>query len=246
MPILTDLQTLKYSENGTNATIQLIAKHSSMMMIKELSVVFDHLEDHSPCTVLIIKGVDGEFNQGLDFSDFHPNQPMDIHGFHKWEKICTRLERLPLVTIALLEGNVIGGGLQMALCCDTRLASPTANLSLPEVKLGFLPGMAVFRLAKYIGLGRAKQWILRAATISAEQAVQWGVVDAISEKPSDLLDTTIDSFQPIQPVTIQLARRLLNESFHDAFEDAIGHFLAAQQRAISHKQFLKTIEEHTK
>lgn len=246
MTSFTDLTTLTFEENDGTATIHLLAKHTSMQMIKELSKLFDYLEDQSSSTVLVIQGTNGHFNHGLDFSDFHPNQPMDIHGFHKWEKICTRLERLPLVTIAILEGQVIGGGLQMALCCDTRIASDTVCMSLPEVKLGFLPGMAVFRLAKYIGLGRAKQWILRGSSIKASQGLQWGVLDSVSKSPLSELEDTIASYQPIQPVTIQLARRLLNESFHDAFEDAIGHFLAAQQRSISHTQFLKTIEEHTK
>lgn len=246
MTSLTDLTTLKFTESAEVATIHLVSKHTSMRMIKEMGKVFDHLEDQSSCTVLVLKGTDGNFNQGLDFSDFQPNQPMDIHGFHKWEKICTRLERLPLVTIAILEGQVVGGGLQMALCCDTRLASNTVSMSLPEVKLGFLPGMAVFRLAKYIGLGRAKQWILRGSSINATQGLQWGVLDSVSDSPLSDLENTIASYQPIQPVTIQLARRLLNESFQDAFENAIGHFLAAQQRSISHTQFLKTIEQHTK
>lgn len=244
MSDLSNLSTLQYSEQDTTAYLRLTASHTSMRMIKELARVFDHLEDHSECTILVIRGTDGHFNRGLDFSDFQPDQPMDIHGFHKWEQICVRIERLPLATISLLEGDVIGGGLQLALCCDTRLATPSVSLSLPEVKLGFLPGMGVFRLAKYIGLGRAKQWVLRARTLDAATGHEWGILDEVSEDVSAMLEETITSYQPVQPVTLQLARRLLNESFHDSFEDAIGHFLAAQQRAISHKQFLKTIAEH--
>ena len=87
MTSLTDLTTLKFTESAEVATIHLVSKHTSMRMIKEMGKVFDHLEDQSSCTVLVLKGTDGNFNQGLDFSDFQPNQPMDIHGFHKWEDL---------------------------------------------------------------------------------------------------------------------------------------------------------------
>ena len=80
--------------------------------------------------------------------------------------------------------------------------------------------------------------------MGAERAYNWGLLTEIDTDIEAITDRHIAAVQPVHPVTVQLARRLLNESFHDSFEDAIGHFLAAQQRAISHEQFLKTVERH--
>ena len=79
----------------------------------------------------------------------------------------------------------------------------------------------------------------------ADQALQWGLINDVSGDLETALHSHIEASSPVNPVAIQLARRLLNESFHDSFEDAIGHFLAAQQRAISHDQFLKTVDKHS-
>ena len=66
---------------------------------------------------------------------------------------------------------MIGAGFQLALVSDVRIATKSLNMQLPEVKLGFLPGMAVFRLSKYIGLGQAKRLILRCETLDAQRAL---------------------------------------------------------------------------
>lgn len=238
------LDTLGYVEDGEVATVTLLRRQINMRMVRELTTVCDHLEDESACKVVIFRGTDGLFSEGIDFEEFRPDQPMDIHGFNKWEKVCVRIERLPKITIAALQGAVTGGGFQLALVCDARLASPDAYLQLNEVRLGFLPGMATFRLAKYVGLGRAKQIIMQSTVLSASYASEIGLIDEVSGDLEQALSATIDRFQPIHPVVIQLARRLLNESFATDFEDAIGNFLAAQHRAVTQTAFLKTLKQY--
>jgi enoyl-CoA hydratase len=237
------LSTLTYTTTTDVSTITFLEDRSTMQMVKELTKVCNHLEDENPCKAVVFRGSNGHFNRGINFSEFRPDSPMDIHGFNKWEKMCVRIERLNKITICALEGDVIGGGFQIALCTDMRIAHPDTHFSLPEVKLGFLPGMSVFRLAKYIGLGHAKRIILQSSALSSHLAFELGIVDVISDNLDTAVNDAIDKFRPINPVTIQLARRLLNESFHDSFEDAIGHFLAAQQRSISQNAFNKTLKK---
>ena len=240
---LQNLETISYETDGEIATILLLQEQSDMKMVRELTMVCDHLEDSNPCKAVVFRGVNGNFNKGINFAEFRHNGPMDIHGFNKWEKMCVRIERLPKVTICALEGNVIGGGFQLALVTDFRIAHPKTKFQFPEVKLGFLPGMSVFRLAKYIGLGRAKRLILQSETLDSHQAHNIGLVDVISDVIDNAISAAIMRFQPINATTLQLARRLLNESFHDSFEDAIGHFLAAQHRVISQNTFTKTLQK---
>jgi len=235
------LQTLGYREDGAVAHITLLRPFIDMAMVGELTSVCDHLEDESTCKVVVFRGADGRFSEGIDFKDFRPDQPMDIHGFNKWEKLCVRVERLPKVTVAAVSGRVLGGGLQLTLVCDARIGTADATLQLNEVHQGFLPGMATFRLAKYIGLGRAKRLIMRCPELTAAEAVDLGILDATVDDLDTGITATIDSFRPIQTVAVEMSRRLLNESFAIDFENAIGNFLAAQQRCVTQTAFLETL-----
>lgn len=233
--------TLSYTEDGPVARVRFLRPRINMQMVRDLTTVADHLEDDSPCRIVVFEGGDGFFLKGMDFAEFRPDQVMDIHGFNKWEKCCVRLERLPKATVALVDGAAIGGGVQLALACDARLATPQATFQLPEVQQGFLPGMATFRLAKYIGLGHAKRLIMQCPVVSADEAASLGMIDRVVTDLNAATTETIGAFGPVHTVAVQLARRLLNESFATEFEDAIGNFLAAQHRAISQSAFLDTV-----
>ena len=236
------LQTLGYREEGDVAHITLLRPFIDMAMVRELTSVCDHLEDESSCKVVVFRGTDGRFSEGIDFKDFRPDQPMDIHGFNKWEKCCVRIERLPKATISIVEGAATGGGAQLALVTDATIAHSSARFHFNEVHLGFLPGMATFRLAKYVGLGHAKRLIMQCPVVGPDEAQALGLVQLISEDLDGALAEIIDAFGPIHTVTVHLARRLLNESYSVDFENAVGHFLAAQHRAIGQTAFLDTLK----
>lgn len=237
------LSTLAFSEDGDIATVRLLRPSINMRLVHELTAVCDHLEDHSTTRVVVFRGDQGRFCQGIDFDDFRPDEPMDIHGFNKWEKLCRRVERLEKVTIGILEGAVVGGGVQLALVLDARILHPDATLQLNEVHLGFLPGMATYRLAKMVGMGHARRLVMRCPVIGAEEAVRLGLVDEARADLDAALAQTVAAFGPTHVVAVTLARRLLDESFEFGFEDALGHFLAAQHRAISQTAFLQTLRK---
>jgi enoyl-CoA hydratase len=235
--------TLRYTEEGDVARITLVRELTDMAMVRELTEICDHLEDNSPAKVVVIRGAGPHFCRGIDFLAFRPDQAMDIHGFNKWEKLISRVERLPKATIAALHGDVIGGGLQLALACDLRVAAPDTRVQLNELHLGFLPGMATFRLAKYIGMGRAKRMIMTAQQMGAAEALSIGLVDAVGEDLEASVAAQVEALGPKHTVAIELARRLLNESFETSFEDGIGNFLAAQHRAITQTAFIETLKK---
>jgi len=238
--------TLQFEESGDIATITLARPRINMAMVRELTNICDHLEDSSSAKVVVLRGQGGRFSLGIDFAEFRPDQPMDIHGFNKWEKICARIERLPKAIVAIVEGDCVGGGAQLMLAADAVIAHPEAVVQFNEVHLGFLPGMATFRLAKNVGLGHAKRLIMQCPRVSADEAHQLGIISAVSSDLDAALADTIAAFGPNHTVAVTLARRLLNESFAVDFENAIGHFLAAQHRAIHQTPFLDTIRDHQK
>jgi len=191
------LETIAFTEEGDIATVTLnrpsVGNRINVAFLREFQRVCEYLEDHSQSRIVVLRGAGDDFCMGIDFGDFNPQQPIDIHGFAKWEKMVVLLERLPKVTIALLHGRVVGAGMQLALACDQRIALEGTVFQIPEVHMGFLPGMAVFRLAKYIGLGHVKRLLLTAEEWHASSALEWGIVDRIAADLQEGLNARVAS-----------------------------------------------------
>jgi enoyl-CoA hydratase/carnithine racemase len=97
------------------------------------------------------------------------------------------LTQLPCPTVACIGGFCLGGGCELALCCDFRIAAKNIRIGLPEVNLGLIPGWGgTQRLPRLIGQSRALKMILSGEPANAEQALAWGLVDEIVETPDDL------------------------------------------------------------
>ena len=242
-------ETLKVTKEGNVVTTRLYRPNSrnsiNMQMVRDLTDLMDIVEDATDVSVLVLHGSDGVFSSGIDLRDFSLENPPDIYGLQKWEKMCQRLENLNKFTVAAVEGECTGGGFQLVLLCDARIADRKAIFRLNEVKLGFLPGMATFRLAKYIGLGRAKNIILTGRELKAEEAFAWGILDRVCEKIAfeRTLQDTIDGLLPFHPTALEMSRRLINESYAVPYENFLGHFLAAQHRAINSEAFRRLISK---
>lgn len=245
-------ETLKVVQHGDVVTVQLcrpeVKNAINMRMVYDLMDVVDVVSEASDICVVVFRGSNGCFSAGIDLRDFSLDKPPDIYGLQKWENMCRQIERLNKFTVAAVEGECIGGGVQLVLLCDARIAEKKAVFQLNEVKLGFLPGMAVFRLAKYVGLGRAKNMILTGRRLKADEALHWGLLDAVSEAVDfdTCLDTMIRRLLPFHPDALELSRRLMNEAYAVEYEDFIGRFLAAQHRAINSDAFRQLIVEAAK
>ncbi len=229
-------QSLSITRETDRVRIALAAPRVDMGAITELEAALDAAEDAGiPRIALVLRC------EGMSFAGFDPDGAPDIHGFHRWEKVVTRLERARALTIAVADGPCHGPGFQLLLACDVRIATRDARLSLPEVQQGYLPGMATWRLARYVGLGRAKRLVLSGAALDAEAAEALGLVDAVAPDAADAESAGHALLGDASPVAGTLARRLLIESFETPAEDAVGHFLAAQARAIAQPAFARTL-----
>src|SRR5690606_13663531 len=101
-------------------------------------------------------------------------------------------------TIAAINGVALGGGLELALCCDLRVAVSTAELGLPETSLGIIPAAGgTQRLVRLVGEARAKEMILLSQRLSAKQALAAGLVHRVVKNPAKLLPKTLEYIQPI-------------------------------------------------
>lgn len=232
-------QSLTVAWDADRVRIALAAPRIDVRLVGELDATLDAAEDAGVQRIVLRLRC-----EGMSFAGFDPDGAPDIHGFHKWEKLVTRLERARALTVAVVDGPCHGPGFQLLLACDVRVATPAARLSLPEVQQGYLPGMATWRLARYVGLGRAKRLVLSGEVLDAEAASALGLLDAVVPDAEAAEAAGHALLGDATPVAGALARRLLNESFETATEDAVGHFLAAQARAIAQPAFTRTLAAH--
>jgi len=81
-----NFERIRYETTDDIARVTLLHDQSDMRLVKELAHVCRHLEDENPCSVVVFQGSNGQFNRGINFAEFKPDTPMDIHGFNKWKK----------------------------------------------------------------------------------------------------------------------------------------------------------------
>jgi enoyl-CoA hydratase len=157
--------------------------------LEELGECLNQARRDDAIRALILTGA-GEkaFVAGADINELAQRTPLDGKDFALFgQEIFHRLESLGKPSIAAINGFALGGGCELALACTIRIASRTAKLGQPEVKLGILPGYgATQRLARLCGKGIAHEMILTGEMISAEEALRIGLVNRVVE-PAELL-----------------------------------------------------------
>jgi enoyl-CoA hydratase len=134
-------------------------------------------------------------------------------------EVFDRLAALPQPVIAALSGHTLGGGLELAMAADLRIAVQSATLGLPEVTLGMIAGwMGVRRLAELVGLARARHITLLGTPISAEQALNWGLITGLVQNTDDLeqqLGTWVERLCANAPGAMALTKGILATMHQD-------------------------------
>jgi 2-oxoglutaroyl-CoA hydrolase len=179
----------------------------------ELAAVFGELGEDETTKVVVLGGAGGTFTAGGDIAGF-----LDVSA-ERLSRLAWNVaapERCPKPVIARVEGYCLGVGLELALACDFRIASDDAELGLPEVGLGMIPGSGgTQRLARLIGLGRAKDVIMRRRRIPAADALAWGLLSEVVP-PTELdaaVDRAIAELVELSPLALRMAKRVLNHAY---------------------------------
>ena len=182
-------ETILFEKRGALADITLNRPERlnalNLQLAQDLNQAISDIEADEEVRVVILHGAGRAFCAGADIKAMGEGESSTalgraISAFH------TRLEGLSMVTIAAVHGYATGGGCELALACDLRLAASSARFGLPEVKLGLLPGAGgTQRLTRIVGVGRAKMAMYTGDPVDAETALQWGLVNQVA--PDDEL-----------------------------------------------------------
>jgi enoyl-CoA hydratase len=164
-------------------------------LFDELDTALDQIRDNPDIRVLVLTGA-GEkaFVAGADIAELNKMNPLEGKTFsRKGQKVFSKLEDMPIPVIAAVNGFALGGGLEAALGCDFIYASEKAVFGLPEITLGLIPGFGgTQRLARIAGENRAREMIFTGKTITAAQALEYGIVNRVCE-PDKLMEEVMET-----------------------------------------------------
>ena len=184
-------------------------------MLHELGDALTELENDPQIRVIIIAG-NKDFCAGADIKEMHAIKPEEIETFCRWgHKVFDQLEGMGKPVIAAIAGFALGGGCELALACDIRIAGESAKFGQPEVNLGLIPGFGgTQRLSRLVGVGKAKEMILTGKIIDAKEAESIGLVNRVV-KDEELMIAAEEMAQVIAqkaPIAVKMAKTLINEN----------------------------------
>jgi 2-oxoglutaroyl-CoA hydrolase len=185
----------------------------SMNARDELRGVFEELDRDDAVRFVVLRGEGGAFTAGGDIPGFLQRSAWDVS---RLADNVAAPERCSKPVIAALQGYCFGVGLELALACDFRLGADDLQLGFPEVTIGMIPGSGgTQRLARLVGLGRAKDIVMRGRRVSADEALALGLVTEVV--PSEELDAAVsqlvDDLAAFSPLSLAMAKRVLNQAY---------------------------------
>ena len=197
----------------------------SSAILDELDAFLDSL-DPDTTRVLIITGEGKAFVAGADISEMAGLSEEEGLAFgRKGAAVFKKIEDLPFPVIAAVNGFALGGGCELAMACDIRIASAKARFGQPEVGLGIIPGFSgTYRLPKLVGQGIAKELIYTGRMIDAEEALRIGLVNCVvaPEELAAAVEKTVAAICKNAPIAVSYAKSCINENYDLDADESIA------------------------
>ncbi|WP_251861011.1 short-chain-enoyl-CoA hydratase [Clostridium sp. Marseille-Q2269] len=219
-------------------------------VLKEINMILDDIKNDEETYVLIITGKGKAFIAGADISEMKDKTPMEARIFGELgQSICRKIETMEKPTIAAINGYALGGGCELAMSCDIRIASEKAKFGQPEVGLGITPGFGgTQRLSRLVGLSKAKELILTTDIVKAQDALNIGIINKMVP-PESLLEESVKLAEKIvsKPQSaVRYAKTAINVGYETNIDtgmviekDVFGLCFATEDQKEGMKAFLE-------
>ncbi|WP_252314991.1 enoyl-CoA hydratase/isomerase family protein [Sinobaca sp. H24] len=172
--------------------------------------------DSVKCVIFTGAG-EKSFAAGADIGKLAEKNALDALNPENMQKVYDYIEAFPKPTIAMINGYALGGGCELAMSCDIRIAAEHAKLGLPELNLSIIPGAGgTQRLSRLVGKGKAMEWIMTGKMIKAEEAERFGLVSQVV--PAEVLKQTVEELAETILSKGPLALKMAKLSIHAGYE----------------------------
>jgi enoyl-CoA hydratase/carnithine racemase len=243
------LETM-YSETSDRvATIVLdrpeVLNCANAQWARDLNTVADDIMRNEHIRLVVLRGAGRAFCSGIDLGSLSRGE-IGMAFFRDWETALRKLEKMDPVVIAAIQSHCIGGGLQLALACDLRVARDDARFGVTAAREGIIPGIGMWRIARYAGLGRAKRLALAADVVDATTALEWGLVDWVADaetfeaKVSELVERA----STMTWTSTRLTKKLTNMALEASYADFVETYYEYQAASIASAEHREAIAEY--
>jgi isohexenylglutaconyl-CoA hydratase len=239
--LLSNLPALQYvaaSEalNVVTATLNRpdVRNAMSLEMVRELTQVFQRVEQDPAVRVLVLRGAGGHFCAGADVNDFARVRAQPVSEGHDpaaelnaaFGHLCAAFARIPVPTVCVLEGVVLGGGFGLACVSDVTLGKTSCVFGLPETSLGVVPAQIAPFLVERLGFSQAKRLALSGGRIGASEALALGLLHEVHDSDEALvraLDLAVQRFLWCAPEATRATKRLLLRAKREDAPSLVEH-----------------------
>ncbi len=194
--------------------------------VRDLALEYlEEIENDDSVGAVVITGAgDKAFIAGADIGEFEGRSPFDQREAMRFPRVFDVMAGFPKPVIAMINGFCLGGGCELSMSCDIRIASDRARIGQPEINLGLIPGGGgTQRLPRLVGMGQAMKMILSGDMIGAEEAHRIGLVDDVVPH-EELREKTLEMAAKIaskSPLTVRVAKEAMRASERMSIEDGI-------------------------
>jgi len=194
---------------------------------------------------VVVSGRGRAFCSGIDLAALAGDR-LRVDWFRRWDVALVRIEAIPVPTVAEIQGPCLGGGLQIALCCDLRVASRDATFGLSAVRHGIIPGLATYRLPRHVGMGPAREMMLLGETWDAARAARQGLVNRVVRP--ERLEATALALATALAANARAAsvetKRLVLRSYDLPLDRFLEAYVRAQRRCWTDRETRATLARY--
>lgn len=243
------LETMYSTMDDRVATVVLNRPHvlncANEQWARDLNTLVDDLASNERLRVVVVRGAGSAFCSGIDLTALSQGET-GMTFFRNWEMALRKVEALDPIVIAAIQSHCIGGGLQIALACDLRVARDDARFGITAVREGIIPGIGMWRIARHAGVGRAKRLALAADIVDAAVALEWGLVEWVVDAGS--FETKIaeltDRILSMAWTSTRLTKKLTNMAFETSFTEFVETYFEYQRLSTLSPEHLHAMAEH--
>jgi enoyl-CoA hydratase/carnithine racemase len=223
----------------------LVLNCANEQWARDLNTLVDDLAANDRIRVVVVRGAGRAFCSGIDLTALSQGET-GMGFFRNWEAALAKIEAMNPVVIAAIQSHCIGGGLQVALACDLRVARDDARFGITAVREGIIPGIGMWRVARHAGLGRAKRLALAAEIVDAPTALAWGLVDWVVD--ADGFEAKIAELTSriltMAWTSTRLTKKLTNMVFDVPFDAFAATYFEYQRLSTASTEHQQAMAEH--